>query len=138
MGIRVLLMLCAIAVISISCSKVESELNDRLLKGVWVNSVTKTDTLDFNVRPDFTRSSNLFQLKRGTEEKRGQTIPKIGNGYYEYIIAGDKIYLKGLLIDIHSDKEYVFKLNNDSKSLQIGSFAPFEGGLSVNEFVRID
>lgn len=131
-------MLCAIAVISISCSKVESELNDRLLKGVWVNSVTKTDTLDFNVRPDFTRSSNLFQLKRGTEEKRGQTIPKIGNGYYEYIIAGDKIYLKGLLIDIHSDKEYVFKLNNDSKSLQIGSFAPFEGGLSVNEFVRID
>ena len=138
MGIRVLLMLCAIAVISISCSKVESELNDRLLKGMWVNSVTKTDTLDFNVRPDFTRSSNLFQLKRGTEEKRGQTIPKIGNGYYEYIIAGDKIYLKGLLIDIHSDKEYVFKLNNDSKSLQIGSFAPFEGGLSVNEFVRID
>lgn len=138
MGIRVLLMLCAIAVINISCSKVESELNDRLLKGVWVNSVTKTDTLDFNVRPDFTRSSNLFQLKRGTEEKRGQTIPKIGNGYYEYIIAGDKIYLKGLLIDIHSDKEYVFKLNNDSKSLQIGSFAPFEGGLSVNEFVRID
>lgn len=131
-------MLCAIAVISISCSKVESELNDRLLKGVWVNSVTKTDTLDFNVRPDFTRSSNLFQLKRGTEEKRGQTIPKIGNGYYEYIIAGDKICLKGLLIDIHSDKEYVFKLNNDSKSLQIGSFAPFEGGLSVNEFVRID
>lgn len=71
MGTKIKLMLFAIALISFSCSKVESEMNSGLLNGVWVNSATMTDTLDFNVNPGFTKSTNLFQLKRGTEVRRG-------------------------------------------------------------------
>lgn len=138
MGKSIAMTLFVMALLGVSCAEVEMDKSDNLLNGVWVNSVTKTDTLDFSVRPSFSKATNLFQLKRGTEVRKGQTMPKIGNGYYEYIIAGEKILLKGVLIDIHSDKEYVFKLNPDSKSLQIGSFAPFEGGLSKNEFIRID
>lgn len=138
MGTKIKLMLFAIALISFSCSKVESEMNSGLLNGVWVNSATMTDTLDFNVNPGFTKSTNLFQLKRGTEVRRGQTMPKIGSGYYEYLIDGEKINLRGVLIDIHNNKDYIFKLNPDNKSLEIGAFAPFESGLSVNKFIRVD
>ncbi len=138
MGKKINLMLFAIALLSVACSKVDNELNSDLLNGVWVNSVTQTDTLDFNVKPSFTKSANLFQLKRGTEIRKGQSMPKIGSGYYEYIIAGEKIYLKGLLIDIHDNKNYIFKLNPDNNTMQIGAFAPFDGGLSVNEFIRIE
>lgn len=138
MGTKMSLILFAIALLSVACSKVESDLQSNLLDGVWVNSVTKTDTLDFSVKPSFTNSPNVFQLKRGTREIEGNSIPKVGSGYYEYIIAGDKILLKGLVIDIHSGNEYAFNQSEDSKSLQIGSFAPFEGGQTVYEFVRID
>ncbi len=138
MGKKIKLMLFAIALISISCSKVDNDLSSDLLKGVWVNSITQTDTLDFNIKPQFTNSANTFLLKRGTEMRKGQEMPKIGSGYYEYIISGDKIFLKGLVLDIHSNKDYLFKLSQDSKSLQIGAFVPFESGNTVNEFVRIN
>lgn len=65
-------------------------------------------------------------------------MPKIGSGYYEYLIDGEKINLRGVLIDIHNNKDYIFKLNPDNKSLEIGAFAPFESGLSVNKFIRVD
>ncbi len=138
MGTKIKLAILAIALISISCSKEDSNYESNLLNGVWVNSVTKTDTLDFSVKPEFTRSANLFQLKRGVEVRKGQVMPKIGSGYYEYHISGDNIFLKGVLIDIHQDKSYLFKLNPDKKTLLIGGFAPFEGELSENEFIRID
>lgn len=138
MGTRITMFLFAIALLSVACSEVEGDLHNNLLEGVWVNSVTKTDTLDFSVKPSFTTSPNVFKLKRGSKEIQGNNIPKVGNGYYEYIIAGDKILLKGLIIDIHSGIEYAFNQSEDSKSLKIGSFAPFEGGQSVYEFVRID
>lgn len=138
MRTKISLFLFAIALLSVACSKVEGSLQSNLLEGVWVNSATKTDTLDFNVKPSLTTSPNVFKLKRGTLDVQGNSISKVGSGYYEYVITGDKILLKGLVIDIHNGKEYVFSKNEDNKSLQIGSFAPFEGGKSLNEFVRID
>ena len=138
MGTKISLILFAIALLGVACNKLESALNQNLLEGVWVNSVTKTDTLDFSVKPSFTKSPNVFQLKRGSIAVQGNSIPKLGNGYYEYIIAGEKILLKGLIIDVHSGSEYTFIKSEDSKSLQIGHFAPFEDGQTIHEFVRID
>ena len=132
------LILFAIAIMSVACSKVDNNLRTDLLEGVWVNSVTETDTLDFSVKPSFTNSPNVFQLKRGAREIEGNSIPKVGSGYYEYIIAGNKILIKGLIIDVHSGNEYAFNHSEDSRSLKIGSFAPFEGGQPIYEFVRID
>lgn len=137
MGIKMILVLLTITFIGMSCSEVEDDLSSNLLEGVWVNSVTKTDTLDFSVKPSFTNAKNVFQLKRGTEVNRGYEMPKIGNGYYEYFIDGEKITLKGLIIDIHAGKEYLFKQNIGDNAFQIGSFAPFDGNQSVYEFVRV-
>lgn len=138
MGTKISFILLAIAMMSVSCSKVDNNLGTDLLEGVWVSSATGTDTLDFNVKPSFTNSPNTFQLKRGTKVNKGQELPKIGSGYYEYVIDGDNIILKGLVIDVHSGKQYDFKQNADNKTIQVGAFAPFEGDLPIYEFVRID
>ena len=101
------------------------------MKGVWVHTENKMDTMDFNISPE-----NTFILKRAWEVRDERFVPGYGQGHYWYRIEGDSIYLKWWLSSYSGSFAYYFKMEEDGNSFLIGNFAPF-GGLLVNEFRRI-
>lgn len=117
-----------------SCNKTEDALNNEFLRGVWVHTETKTDTIDFNI--DF--SDKTFKLNRGKEVRNGYVLPKIGSDFYTYEVKGDSIYLQAMLSSCFCRYPFYFKLNPDKRSFQIGNFAPFTGGLIMNEFRKVN
>lgn len=123
-------------IFSLACNKAEEEFNNEVLKGIWIHTETKTDTMDFNI--GLFASENAFELKRGKEVRNGYTLSKIGSDIYRYKLKGDSIYLNGMLSSYAGYFQYYFKMSDDNKSFKIGSFAPFTGGLMVNEFRRIE
>lgn len=126
----------SIVLLLFSCNKEDNEAISRSLHGVWVHTDTKTDTMDFNTRM-FT-SEKTFELRRGKEIRDGKELPKTGSGFYLYEIKGDSIYLRNLLSSYGGALPFYFKIDEDGRSFDIESFAPFTGGLMVNKFKRID
>lgn len=129
------LLLISFILVQFSCSK-DDVLDSESLRGLWVHTETKTDTIDFNTKT-FT-SKKTFELKRGKEMHNDYELPKTGSGLYTYEIEGDSIYLQNVMSSLGADSPYYFKLSPDNESFKIASFAPFTGGLMVNEFKRID
>ncbi|WP_298649746.1 hypothetical protein [uncultured Proteiniphilum sp.] len=127
-------MFISIVLLQFSCNKENDELKS--LNGVWVHTDTKTDTIDFNTKM-FT-SKRTFELKRGKEIRDDHELPKMGSGFYLYEIKGDSIYLRDIISSYGGALSYYFKMDPDRRSFEIASFAPFTGGLMVNEFKRID
>lgn len=124
----------SIVLLQFSCSKENDEIDSKSLKGMWVHTGTKTDTIDFNSKM-FT-SGKTFELKRGKEIWNGYELPKTGSGFYTYEIKTDSIYLRDMISSAGGSLFY-FKLDPDKKSFEIASFAPFTGGLMVNKFRKI-
>ncbi|MEA5127089.1 MAG: hypothetical protein VB074_02800 [Proteiniphilum sp.] len=128
-------MFILIVLLQFSCSKENDEIDSKSLKGVWVHTDTKTDTIDFSTRMFV--SGKTFELKRGKEIRNGYELPKTGSGFYTYEIKGDSIYLRDVISSSGGSLPFYFKIDPDKKSFEIESFAPFTGGLMVNRFRKI-
>lgn len=137
MKTRMRLMSVSLVLLLFACHQTDDELNSSMLKGVWVHTDTQTDTIDFDFGSHLPSLENSFILKRGKEIRDGYILPKWGSDIYTYRIQKDSIYLHAMLSSTWGSKPFYFKMNRDKQSFQIGSFAPFTGGLMVNTFKRI-
>lgn len=103
------------------------------LKGTWVESEFKTDTIVFGNMPE------MFTLNRGKEMRDSFLLPIYHSGPYTYQIETDSInILWGLSSTLVSSK-YYFEFDNKNDRLRIGNF--FIDSLSNNKilvFVRVD
>ena len=77
--------------------------------GVWIESINRTDTLDFD-----RLAPTSFMFGRGTEVIDGIKKRKSGIGFYRYHIRNDRISLQWCFSSIISDEEYYFKLMGDT------------------------
>ncbi len=129
-------MFLSIVLLQFSCNKEDDDLNSKYLKGVWVHTDTKADTIDFSNR--MFMSEKTFEVKRGKEIRNGYEFSKAGSGIYTYTIKGDSIYLRDLASSYGGFFPYYFRIDPDRKSFDIGSFAPFTEGSVINKFRKIE
>ena len=108
------LVLIILLLIATSCENHQS--TEAALRGRWVESVDRTDTLAF-VSIDGERYINVL---RGKEMVNGQWIFKESGGLYQYIISGDEISLKLLASSSMTWQKVPFQVTDNS--LVIGNF----------------
>jgi len=111
-----------------SCEKDEY----RVFIGSWVEVDTKTDTVVFN-KESYDQS---FILYRGTEERNGYTLPKIGSGPYLYRIIGDTISLYFGLSSSVVYYNYYFILDQEEQEFNIGPFTDFDSDKEILTFKK--
>jgi hypothetical protein len=110
--------------IIISCQKDEFPDPSTLpkgLAGLWVETHTKTDTIDFYSD----NSSGLFNLSRGYAITNGYYLPKIGSAPYMYKISGDSISLTNGLSSAMEGGTYYFKFDEPNLTIYIGKFSNY-------------
>ncbi|APQ17914.1 hypothetical protein [Maribacter hydrothermalis] len=101
----------------LSCSKNEvEESSSSELKGKWVETETRTDTITFEVFEEVT----AINLARGKEIRNGSLLPKYGSGPYNYKLLNEKISLNYSLSSNSSYNDYYFKIINNK--FKIGNF----------------
>ena len=98
-----------------SCKKDQTESINEQLKGQWVRTDIRTDTLLFGYW-----SNNWVELRRGTEIIDGNITPKLPFGLFEYNTANDSINFNWIASSSFSTKKYLFKLYNFK--MDIGDF----------------
>jgi hypothetical protein len=125
-----LLLLSCILFISCGGNNLNPEVT---LKGNWVETSFKTDTLEFDLFGD---GESMLILKRGTELKDGQTLPKSASGPYDYKIVGNEISLRWSLSSLMESNNYYFKQTNDL--IEIEDFYNADLGSTILEFRKID
>lgn len=97
----------------------EEKHNDRIaLKGIWIETGSKTDTLIFNEQVD----EGQFTLTREREIRNGYVLSKSGSGIYDYSIKGDSIILIFGLSSSREAKTYFFKIDKTNERIEIGNF----------------
>ncbi|WP_111672339.1 hypothetical protein [Algoriphagus litoralis] len=102
------------------------------LEGIWVDQLTKTDTLEFLTLQD---GSSLLNLKRGQQNQNGFAVPKIGSGLYTFSIKKDNITLQYSLSSYYNPTEYYFRQN--ALELKIGRFFDSENSSDVLTFRKV-
>ncbi len=106
------------------------------LKGKWVESVQRKDTLLFNYLDSVGGS---FWLNNGLELRNGHMLPKASAGLYDFKFRNDSILLYYGLSSTYNFKPYYYKLNATFDVLQIGNF--YNSGIPNTArmtFVRIN
>jgi hypothetical protein len=103
------------------------------LKGSWVETGRKTDTIVFTTNND----TGYFWLNRGYEMRNGYLLPLIGSGDYEYKIIPDSIKLRwGLSSELYT-LTYYFNFDEPNLVIMIGKFVPFNTNQSILAFRKI-
>jgi hypothetical protein len=98
-----------------SCKKNQTESMDEQLKGQWVRTDIRSDTLIFGYY-----SNNWVEIRRGYEIIDGNKTEKVPNGLFEYGTANDSINFNWIASSSFSTKKYLFKLYNSK--MDIGDF----------------
>ncbi len=98
-----------------SCKKSRTESLNEQLKGQWVRTDIRTDTLIFGYY-----GNNWVDLSRGYNIIDGVSTPIVPCGLFEYSIANDSINLNWIASSSFSTKKYFFKLYNSK--MDIGDF----------------
>jgi hypothetical protein len=114
------------------------ETNNQLntnLKGKWIESVQRKDTLLFKDSNSF----GFLTLYSGLELRGGYMLPKLSSGQYGYKLDNDSIMVNPLVSNSIMHEHYYFKLNSTFDILQIGNF--YDSSLpasTIMTFVRIN
>ncbi len=120
------------SIILVSCCG--NKLNPAItLEGNWVETSTKTDTLEFVF---FDSNETTMLLKRGTELRDGHILPKPGSGPYDYKIVGDEISLRWFASSLSTFNNYYFKQTNDL--IEIEDFYDANLGSTILIFKKLD
>ena len=101
-------------IFAISCKKDDTE--TRQVQGTWIESVYKTDTIEFS------SGSELLFLKRGKEMRDGCLLPKPRSGPYMYEIDKDSISLVWGFSSCLNSTQYYFDLDEKNNLIKIGNF----------------
>ena len=104
-----LLLIIYFSCLLVTCKKGKDVIE---LKGSWVESKEKKDTLDFE--------SSSFMLRSGLELRSGNWLPKLGSGLYFYKLKQDSISLHYTLSSLFEPQNFIFKISDDK--LYIGNF----------------
>ena len=97
----------------------EEKHDDKIqLKGTWIETGSKTDTLIFNEQVD----EGQFTLNREREIRNGYILPKSGSGIYDYSIKRDSIILIIGLSSSREAKAYFFNIDKTNEIIEIGNF----------------
>jgi hypothetical protein len=91
------------------------------LKGSWVETSTRTDTIRFNSD----NQSGYFYLSRGFAMTNGYWLPKIGSAPYSYKITGDSISVIDGLSSSMEGGTYYFKFDEPNMTINIGKFCKY-------------
>ena len=118
--------------VAAGCNKDENE-TPQHLRGTWIETVHKTDTLEFS-------ESDLFILNRGMEMQGEYLLPKPHSGPYFYEIERDSILLIWGLSSSSYGISYYFEYDEQNEMIRIGNF--FVDSLSRNnetlDFLRVN
>lgn len=109
------LVLVIIVLIATSCEN-HKLAGDPALRGTWVESVGRTDTLVFSYLDDM----SVVTLRRGKEWVNGHMVYKSSGGDYHYTLNGDQISLKWFASSSMTWHQYPFHAADDF--LLIGNF----------------
>jgi hypothetical protein len=91
------------------------------LKGSWVETNTRTDTMVFNSD----RMTGYFYLSRGFAITNGYWLPKIGSTSYSYTISGDSISAIDGLSSSMEGGTYYFRFDEPNLKINIGKFSKY-------------
>ncbi|MFY0627142.1 MAG: hypothetical protein JXR07_12655 [Reichenbachiella sp.] len=98
-----------------SCAENVEPINSNL-ENQWVEIQNQTDTLHFVTLNDI----QFLTLKRGTEIRDGQHLPKYRSGLYHFEISENTISLRWQLSSDSNFEEYSFNRSEDL--IEIGNF----------------
>tara|TARA_R110002020_G_scaffold163548_1_gene349594 strand:+ start:368 stop:757 length:390 start_codon:yes stop_codon:yes gene_type:complete len=116
----------------VCCSKDDTEsLTSTSLKGKWIDTETRLDTLSFESSGDL----DIMNLNRGKELRNGNLVPKPKSGTYTYKLLEEKISLNWMLSSNSNFNDYYFKVVDDR--LNIGNFYGSTSGETLT-FERLD
>jgi hypothetical protein len=101
------------------------------LKGKWVETETRMDTLFFESIDDL----DFMNLNRGKELRNGNLLPKPHSGPYIYKLLEEKISLNWVLSSNSDFNDYYFKVIDNR--LNIGNFYDSTSGETLT-FERLD
>ena len=113
----------------ISCKKNQTESINEQLKGQWVRTDIRTDTLIFGYY-----SNNWVDLRRGYKMIDGNNTPIVPCGLFEYSIANDSINFNWIASSSFSTKKYLFKLYNSR--VDIGDFIDISNTILTFEKIK--
>ncbi len=102
------------------------------LEGIWVDSLTATDTLEFLVFDD---GGSLMLLNRGKEIRDGYNLPKIGSGSYSFELQNNSIKLQYSLSSNWNPTDYYFRYN--PLQLKIGRFFESDNSAAILTFRKV-
>ena len=94
------------------CKKSETESINEQLKGQWVRTDIKSDTLVFGYL-----SLPWVEIRRGYEIINGSNTQKV-YGWFDYRITNDSISLTGIASSNWSEKWYLFKINASRMNIE--------------------
>lgn len=125
------LVLVIIALIATSCEN-HKLAGDPGLRGKWVESVGRTDTLHFSYFDDMP----VVTLYRGKEWVDGQFVYKSSGGSYHYTLKDDQISLKWFASSSLAWHQYSFHATDNF--LLIGNFYDINRRGATERFERLD
>ena len=91
------------------------------LRGSWVETSTKSDTILFNSD----KETGMLILQRGYEIRNGYRLPIIGSDWYSYKLLPDSIRLMGGLSSVYFDETFFFKYDEANLTINIGKFSKY-------------
>jgi hypothetical protein len=97
------------------------------LKGTWVESEFKSDTIVFGNMPE------MLTLNRGKELRDSFLLPIYHSGPYTYQIDNDSINIRWGLSSTLVTSKYYFEFDNKNDRIKIGNF--FIDSLSSNKIL---
>ena len=103
----------------VSCQKDNSY--PGTLRGSWVETTTKIDTIIFNSGEE----TGTLTLHRGYEIRNGYRLPIIGSDFYRYEIRSDNIRLRGGVSAVYFDENFYFKYDESNLTISIGKFSKY-------------
>lgn len=95
-----------------SCKKDQPESINEQLKGQWVRTDDRTDTLVIGYL-----SLPWIEIRRGYEIINGSNTQKV-YGWFDYRIKNDSISLTGIASSNWSEKWYLFKINDSRMNVE--------------------
>lgn len=98
---------------SLPCEDNSDLVNSSNLKGKWIETQTRMDTLSFESLNDLA----IMNLNRGKESQSGNLEPKPKSGPYEYKIIEENISLRWILSSNSNFNDYYFKIIDDKLNI---------------------
>ena len=113
---KTMLLICISVILSLRSNENNNPQDFTSLKGKWVETDTKTDTLSF----ELSGASEWMVLSRGKEMRNGFLLPKSGSGPYNFKIKLGEI---SLLWSASSDANFHdFYFGQTADTIVIGNF----------------